>query len=87
MILKREENENDAWELRWVFKALMLKGKYVISVYLRCMKGKSPSGKCPECKQIRGLSFCLSIFLDFFICLLEFVNGYVMNPVEDKLFL
>ena len=67
MILKREENENDAWELRWVFKALMLKGKYVISVYLRCMKGKSPSGKCQEWKQIRGLSFCLSIFLDFFI--------------------
>ena len=28
----------------------MLKGKYVISVYLRCMKGNS--GKFPECKQI-----------------------------------
>ena len=54
----------------------MLKGKYVISVCLRCMKGKSPSGKFPACKQIT-IAFCL----------LEFVNGYVMNPVEDKSFL
>ena len=30
----------------------MLKGKYVISVSLRCMKGKGPSGKFPACKQI-----------------------------------
>lgn len=30
----------------------MLKGKYVISVSLRCMKGKSPSGKFSACKQI-----------------------------------
>ena len=42
IILKSEENENDAWELRWD----------VISVYLRCMKMKSPSGKFAEWKQI-----------------------------------
>ena len=50
IILKSEENENDAWELRWVNRNV--KGKYVIFVYLRCMKMKSPSGKFPECKQI-----------------------------------
>ena len=65
IILKREENENDAWELRWVFKALMLKGKYVISVYLRCMKGKSPSGKCQECKQITRPEFLLVYIFRF----------------------
>ena len=35
--LRSEENENDPWELRWV------RLKYVLSVYCRCMKGKSPS--------------------------------------------
>ena len=43
----------------------MLKGKYVISMYLRCMKGKSPSGKFPECKQITRSKFLLVYIFRF----------------------
>ena len=50
IILKSEENKNDAWESGGL--TVMVKEKYVISVYLRCMKMKSPSGKSSECKQI-----------------------------------
>ena len=46
----------------------MLKGKYVISVYLRCMKGKSPSGKFPACKQITRPEFLL-VYIFRFLCL------------------
>ena len=46
----------------------MLKEKYVISVYLRCMKGKSPSGKFPACKQITRPEFLL-VYIFRFLCL------------------
>ena len=46
----------------------MLKGKYVISMYLRCVKGKSPSDKLPECKQITRSEFLL-FYIFIFLCL------------------
>ena len=43
----------------------MLKGKYVISMYLRCMKEKSSSSKFPECKQITRPEFLLVYIFRF----------------------
>ena len=52
LILRIEENENDPWELGWV--RLNFKGKNMFFPYFRCMKGKSPSIRFAECKQMQG---------------------------------
>ena len=46
-----EENVSVSWELGRV-SLFFKKKEYVISVYLCCIKGESPSRKIPECKQM-----------------------------------
>ena len=46
-----EENVSVSWKLGRV-SLFFKKKKYVIAVYLCCIKGESPPRKIPECKQM-----------------------------------
>ena len=68
-----------------------LKEKYLISVYLWCIKGERTSSKFPECKQMINeqarsgfFSHCLFIFFSFLYLATEIISSRLRTVISDE---